>query len=220
MVASSFTIYRKGLTMTNPTKATPDDALLSEEQIVARLDWWQEKLKLRSAPLQEERDFWQSEIAICRMALQSLRQREDGREAAEICDEQERLHQSCDQKAAIRFAAHAIRAAAAKLSSSDAESVRAAFRTFLKEVQEAEGDYGIGLAMTKAEKFLADSMQTSAAKLLETRDEIPHVLFDGYAVYSALSEQAKTRTGHENVADTLDAVVCILRAASKGTNHA
>jgi hypothetical protein len=67
---------------------------------------------------------------------------------------------------------------------------------------------------------LRHPIPAAAAKLLETRDEIPHVLFDGYAVYSALSEQAKTRTGHENVADTLDAVVCILRAASKGTNHA
>ena len=31
--------------------------------------------------------------------------------------------------------------------------VLTAFKAFYKEVQEAEGDYGIGLAMTKADTF-------------------------------------------------------------------
>lgn len=42
---------------------------------------------------------------------------------------------------------------------------------------------------------------------------VPDVLFDGFAVYSALDEKAKARTSPENVSDTLDAVVRVLRAA-------
>lgn len=41
---------------------------------------------------------------------------------------------------------------------------------------------------------------------------IPDVLFDSYAVLSALGEKAKSRTSPENVADVLDAVVKLLRA--------
>jgi hypothetical protein len=41
---------------------------------------------------------------------------------------------------------------------------------------------------------------------------VPDVLFDGFAVYSALDEKAKSRTSPENVSDTLDAIVRILRA--------
>lgn len=43
--------------------------------------------------------------------------------------------------------------------------------------------------------------------------ELPAALFDGYAVYQALSERAKARTSPENVADTLDALVKVMRAA-------
>jgi hypothetical protein len=41
---------------------------------------------------------------------------------------------------------------------------------------------------------------------------VPDVLFDGHAVYKALAEGRAARTGPENVSDTLDAVVRLLRA--------
>lgn len=44
-------------------------------------------------------------------------------------------------------------------------------------------------------------------------DGLPEVLFDGYSVFTALSDQAKTRTSAENVSDTLDAVVRLMRNA-------
>lgn len=40
---------------------------------------------------------------------------------------------------------------------------------------------------------------------------VPDVLFDGYAVVQELSEQAKARTSPENVSDTLDAAVRLIR---------
>ena len=43
---------------------------------------------------------------------------------------------------------------------------------------------------------------------------IPAELFDGFAVYQAISEKAKARTSPENVSDVLDAVVRLLRAAA------
>lgn len=42
---------------------------------------------------------------------------------------------------------------------------------------------------------------------------IPDVLFDGVEVYNAMDERAWSRTNPDNVADVLDAVVRILRAA-------
>ncbi|WP_292411298.1 hypothetical protein [Methylophaga sp.] len=42
-------------------------------------------------------------------------------------------------------------------------------------------------------------------------DKTTDVLFDGFAVYDALDDKAKQRTGPENVSDVLDAVVRILR---------
>jgi biotin carboxyl carrier protein len=44
---------------------------------------------------------------------------------------------------------------------------------------------------------------------------VPDILFDGYAVLQALSEQAKRRTSAQNVSDVLDAVVRVMRAAPK-----
>lgn len=41
--------------------------------------------------------------------------------------------------------------------------------------------------------------------------ELPEILFDGYAVYQALDIKAKQRTSPENVSDTLDAIVRIMR---------
>ncbi|RCM35111.1 hypothetical protein PA171_04275 [Pseudomonas aeruginosa] len=43
---------------------------------------------------------------------------------------------------------------------------------------------------------------------------VPDVLFDGFAVYLALSDKAKGRTSIHNVSDTLDAVVKLIRAAA------
>jgi hypothetical protein len=40
---------------------------------------------------------------------------------------------------------------------------------------------------------------------------IPAVLFDGFAVFKALDDNARKRTGTENVSDVLDAVVRLLR---------
>lgn len=46
------------------------------------------------------------------------------------------------------------------------------------------------------------------------------VLFDGHAVYSALDAKAKRRTGAENVSDTLDAIVRLMRAqANEQAGH-
>jgi hypothetical protein len=45
----------------------------------------------------------------------------------------------------------------------------------------------------------------------QSAGEVPAVLFDGFAVYSALSEKAKGRTSPENVCDTLDAAVRLIR---------
>lgn len=42
---------------------------------------------------------------------------------------------------------------------------------------------------------------------------IPEVLFDGNAVYAEMSVQAHARTSAINVADVLDAVVRLMRAA-------
>lgn len=39
----------------------------------------------------------------------------------------------------------------------------------------------------------------------------PAVVFDGYAVYQALSDKAKARTSAENVSDVLDAVADLIR---------
>ena len=41
---------------------------------------------------------------------------------------------------------------------------------------------------------------------------LPDLLFDGYAVMDGLSDQARGRTSWENVSDTLDAIVKLLRA--------
>jgi hypothetical protein len=47
--------------------------------------------------------------------------------------------------------------------------------------------------------------------------EMPPVLFDGYAVYQALTDDAKKRTSHENVSDVLDAVVRLLHASASSS---
>lgn len=40
---------------------------------------------------------------------------------------------------------------------------------------------------------------------------VPDVLFDGYAVYKALTKQEQSRTSWENVSDVLNAVVRLLK---------
>lgn len=44
--------------------------------------------------------------------------------------------------------------------------------------------------------------------------EIPAELFDGFAVYKALSKKAMQRTGAENVSDVLDALVALMKRAN------
>jgi hypothetical protein len=44
--------------------------------------------------------------------------------------------------------------------------------------------------------------------------QVPDVLFDGFAVYQALSDKAKGRTTSHHVSDTLDAAVKLIRAAA------
>ena len=44
------------------------------------------------------------------------------------------------------------------------------------------------------------------------QEPTPAVLFDGYAVLQALSDNAKKRTSPDNVSDVLDAVVRLIRA--------
>lgn len=41
---------------------------------------------------------------------------------------------------------------------------------------------------------------------------IPDVLFDGFAVYQVMDDRVKARTSPENVSDTLDAVVKLMRS--------
>ena len=43
------------------------------------------------------------------------------------------------------------------------------------------------------------------------REAVPDVLFDGYAVFKALTQDARRRTSLENVSDVLDAVVRLMR---------
>ena len=45
----------------------------------------------------------------------------------------------------------------------------------------------------------------------DIEQEIPPILFDGFAVYEALSLKASKRTSHENVSDVLDAIVKLMR---------
>lgn len=44
-----------------------------------------------------------------------------------------------------------------------------------------------------------------------TLERLPPILFDGFSVLQALTPEARRRTGPENVSDTLDAVVRIVR---------
>lgn len=52
-------------------------------------------------------------------------------------------------------------------------------------------------------------MRDAINDLVATR--LPDVLYDGFAVYQALDEKARRRTGAENVSDVLDAVVKLMR---------
>lgn len=51
-----------------------------------------------------------------------------------------------------------------------------------------------------------------AAPVAAQAQPVPDVLFDGYAVLSALDDKARSRTSPENVSDVLDAVVRLMRA--------
>lgn len=58
--------------------------------------------------------------------------------------------------------------------------------------------------------LLEDDMN-QIVRIVEKMRPIPPLLFDGYTVLQALAPEAKKRTSAENVADTLDAVVKLLR---------
>lgn len=68
------------------TPAAQSAAMLTETEIVARRNWWQAKLDAKGNHLSEEIAFWRSEIALCSMALQSLRAGE--RQAVALTDAQ------------------------------------------------------------------------------------------------------------------------------------
>lgn len=57
-----------------------------------------------------------------------------------------------------------------------------------------------------------EKLDTEVATLQKADPVVPDVLFDGYSVLSALDEHQLARTSPENVSDTLDAVVRLLRA--------
>lgn len=60
---------------------------------------------------------------------------------------------------------------------------------------------------------LGDGAKLYAAPVAQA-GQVPDVLFDGFAVYQALSDKAKGRTTSHHVSDTLDAVVKLMRAAA------
>lgn len=70
-----------------------------------------------------------------------------------------------------------------------------------------------------ADECRTDGGFLNVAKILDRLNassgaaQVPDVLFDGYAVLSALSDKAIGRTSADNVSDVLDAVVKLLRAA-------
>jgi len=92
--------------------------------------------------------------------------------------------------------------------------------------------YGVGdwFAITRDPKTSGDVKMWTEAQLNQYalaayqagRDaglvdrQAPDILFDGYAVLQHLSDEAKTRTGPDNVADVLDAVVNALSDAKGG----
>lgn len=57
-----------------------------------------------------------------------------------------------------------------------------------------------------------NEQQKDQAQRLSFTQGIEPTLFDGYAVYNAMSEKAKARTSADNVADVLDAAVRVIRA--------
>ena len=64
--------------------------------------------------------------------------------------------------------------------------------------------------------MLQAAQQEAAAPPAPDAQALPPVLFDGHAVLQALTPRARSRTSPENVADTLDAVVKLMRAAMQG----
>ena len=57
----------------------------------------------------------------------------------------------------------------------------------------------------------ANAARKALASSVGSAEHIPEVLYDGYAVYSELTEYAQRRTSPENVSDTLDAIVRLLK---------
>lgn len=100
-----------------------------------------------------------------------------------------------------------------------ADALRHALKELDGETPE-DIDYGQLYAALHAYEQFAPSPQPDAGGL-------PDVLFDGYAVYQEVERQRagrNSRTSAENVSDTLDAVVSLLRAVAhdkqSGGDHA
>lgn len=78
------------------------------------------------------------------------------------------------------------------------------------------------MAETLREAFIAMSAKLQAAEgevaRLRGLEVWRDAVMDGNAVYGALTDYAKRRTGPENVSDTLDAVAVVARAAATGGN--
>lgn len=66
-----------------------------------------------------------------------------------------------------------------------------------------EGEYGTDTSA----KLSTEAWNAAPRK----RSELPEILFDGYAVYSAVNNIAKERISHRVVSDVLDAVVKLIR---------
>jgi hypothetical protein len=71
----------------------------------------------------------------------------------------------------------------------------------------------------KLEASLADEAR-AALKAQPGLVVMPDVLFDGFTVYGeVLKGRKQQRTSHENVSDTLDAIVRLLRRANPDSDH-
>lgn len=65
---------------------------------------------------------------------------------------------------------------------------------------------------------LEDENNALRQQLQQADARIPDWIYDGYAVYSRLSDKAKARTSPENVSDTLDAIKAMLTAEKEVAN--
>jgi hypothetical protein len=98
------------------------------------------------------------------------------------------------------------RAAAGPHSAAAAQPVAALRQAeaALSDIGDADREPGDDVAW--CERRAAEPLPVIRAALA-----LPVELFDGHAVYRALTKQAQIRTSHENVSDTLDALARVMR---------